>query len=103
MDERVAKIERELGAMNASLAAIVKTLDKMSDIHVDTRLLEERWQSMDQELVESFARIHKRVDDVQARLDEEAKNRIWAMRVFIGAIITAVASFIIKGGLFNGL
>lgn len=92
MEVRIAKIEKELALMSSSLGMISKILEKMSNVPTDTRVIEEKLIYMDKELQESFARVHKRID-------EEAQTRIWLTRVIIGGLLIAGVSFIVKGGL----
>lgn len=92
VEVRIAKIERELALMSSSLEMISKILEKMSNVPTDTRVLEEKLTYMDKELQESFARVHKRID-------EEANMRVWVTRIILGGILMAAVSFIIKGGL----
>lgn len=78
--------------MSSSLTSISKALDKISEVHLDTKVLELRLENMDRDLRESFERVHKRID-------EEASARMWATRVVIGGFLLALVSFVLKGGL----
>ncbi len=92
MEIRIAKMEKELGIMSASLLSISKALDKISEVHLDTKLLEEKMAHLDRDLQESFARVHKRID-------QEASARMWATRIIVGGFLAALVSFVFKGGL----
>jgi predicted nucleic acid-binding Zn-ribbon protein len=92
VEQRVAKIEAELAVMSQSLVSIAKTLDKMSSIQIDTRLLEERINHLDKELQESFSRVHNRIE-------EEANARTWATRVVVGGVMVGVLTILFKGGI----
>lgn len=69
--------------MSSSLTSISKTLDRMSDIQTDTRLLEERFNHMDENLRESFERVYKKIE-------EEENARQWVVRVIVGSVLLGV-------------
>lgn len=92
MEVRIAKMEKELGIMSSSLTSISKALDRISEVHLDTKLLEERMIHLDRDLQESFARVHKRID-------EEKHARMWATRIIVGGFLIAVVKFMLTGGL----
>ena len=88
MDDRIASIEKELAVlaatqseMKTALQDINTTLNKMLKLQTDTEVLRQRLDGMDRELVESFKRVHIRVD----KLDETVK---WVSRTIIGTLIT---------------
>ena len=73
-----------------TLSTVAETLDKMSDVQVDTKLLNERLMHMDRDLQESFARVHKRID-------EEAAARRWLTRLAIGTVSAIIITAAVKG------
>lgn len=85
-------METELGVMSNSLTSISKTLDRISEVHLSTKLLEEKFNHLDKELLESFERVHKRID-------EEANARMWGTRLIIGTLLVGAVSFVVRGGL----
>ena len=92
MEQRIIKMEKEMAIMSTSLVSVSKSLERMSDVHVDTRLLDERLAHMDRDLKESFERVHKRIDEESA-----ARNRVaW---LIISGFIVALVGLVIKGGL----
>lgn len=94
MEVRIAKMEKELGIMSASLTSISKALDRISEVHMDTKLLESKLMNLDRDLQESFIRVHKRID-------EEKNARVWATRIIVGGFLLALTKFMLTGGLVN--
>ncbi len=99
MEIRIAKMEKEIALMaqtqeqmSESLKSIADTLEKISGVQFDTKLLEERMQHLDRDLVESFTRVHKRIDELE-------KTRNLLVKIIVGGFITALVGFIVKGGL----
>lgn len=99
MELRITKIEQEIALMahtqklmSDSLKTISVTLERISVVQLDTKLLEEKFGHLDKDLRESFERVHKRIDSVESTIS-------WVSRIIIGALITAIIAFIIKGGM----
>jgi len=96
MEARIIKIEQELAimahtqqTMSDSLSAIASTLEKMSEIQLDTKLLEERYLHLDRDLQESFIRVHKRID-------AEKDARVWTAKTVVAALVVIVTEFVIR-------
>ena len=92
MEVRIAKMEKELAIMSNSLTSISRTLDKMSDIQTENRLLEEKYIHLDENLKESFVRVHNRQDKI-----ENTTN--WLIRILVGTVTVAVLKFTLIGGI----
>lgn len=92
MEVRIAKMEKELGIMSASLTSISKALDRMSEVHLNNKLLEAKIENMHREIEEFATRVDKRID-------EEKNARIWATRIVVGGFLIGLVKFIISGGL----
>ncbi len=99
MEVRIAKMEKEIALMgqtqqqmSQSLKSIAHTLEKISEVQLDTKLLEERMQHLDRDLVESFQRVHKRVDELE-------KSRNLIIKIVVGGFISALVTFVIQGGI----
>lgn len=110
MEDRITQIEKDLSLMNHnqkgmsdSLKSIARSSSKIVEIHVDTKLLEERLMNLNENLKESFERIHHRIDEQQQKIDDEIENRrktnAWIVKIFGAGLIGAFVTFIIKGGL----
>lgn len=89
MEARITKMERDFALMSQTLTSIALTLEKMSNVQVDTRLLEERQSHLDRDLQESFTRVHKRID-------AERDARIWTGRTVIAAIVVGMTEFVFR-------
>ena len=99
MEIRIAKMEQEIALMaqtqeqmSQSLKSIATTLEKISGVQLDTKLLEERMQHLDRDLVESFTRVHKRIEEVE-------KSRNLLIKVIVVGFLSALVGFAFKGGL----
>lgn len=99
MELRIAKMEQEIAIMahtqkimSESLRSIAKTLERISEMQLDTKLLEEKFSHLNSDLQESFSRVHKRVDSLEATIT-------WVTRIIVGTLITGIIAFIIKGGI----
>ena len=92
MEIRLNKVEKDVALITHSLHSIAETLEKMGDVQIDTKILEEKFLHLDKELQESFARVH-------ARLDKQEAITNWVARLVIGGIIVALLTFITTGGL----
>ena len=72
MEDRINQIEKDLSNMaqtqsymNTSLNKIANTLDKISDMYLETKLLQQKVEGMDHELRESFNRYDRRVTKIE--------------------------------------
>lgn len=72
MEDRINQIEKDLSNMaqtqsymNTSLNKIANTLDKISDMYLETKLLQQKVEAMDHELRESFNRYDRRVTKIE--------------------------------------
>lgn len=92
MEVRISKIEKEVALITQSLGSIAATLERISNVQTDTKLLEEKFLHLDKELQESFDRVHK-------RLDKREAMDTWLIRVVFGGLIMALTTYIVKGGL----
>jgi len=93
-EQRLSKIEKDMAVVSESLLHISTTLEKMSDVHLDNKLLSGRFASMDRELADSFKRIHKRMDDVEKHMDQDKADRRAEKLVFLGFALSVVGLFI---------
>lgn len=110
MEERITKLEKEISimahthqAMNESLRKIAAALEQNGEWHMDTKLLEERLHHLDDNLRESFSRVHNRIDAINKKMEKDAEKRAktldWAVMIVIGGLLSALVTFIVKGGL----
>jgi len=94
VEARLSKIEKDMAVVSETLQHVSTTIDKMSDLHLDTRLLAERLSSMDRELVDSFKRIYHEVDDVKEQAKQEKADRRQEKLIFLGFALSVVGLFI---------
>ena len=89
MEARISKIEQDMALMSQATQNISKTLDKMSEMYTDGKVLDAKVESMDKELVASFNRINKRIDI-------ESESRRWITRVTLLGLSGIVMDFIYR-------
>lgn len=90
MEIRINKVEKDVALITQSLHSIAETLEKMGDVQIDTKILEEKFLHLDKELQESFSRVHTRLDKQEAVTN-------WVARLVIGGIIVALMTFMTTG------
>lgn len=94
MEQRLSKIERDMAVVSETLQHVSTTIDKMSDLHLDTRLLAERFSSMDRELVDSFKRIYKEINEVRETTKQDRADRRQERLVFLAFALSVVGLFL---------
>lgn len=103
-EDRINKIEKDLAiigvnqqSMSQSLEKISISLEKISDTHTDVKLLTQKFNSMDREIGEAFARKDKRIDKIEL---ENKETRAIIARIawlFIAPTVAAVIGLVLKG------
>lgn len=95
MEDRINKIEKDLALMSQtqrlmsdSLSEISSTLKQISKVTTDYNVLEQRVQFMDKELTESFQRVHKRLD----RIDAIHTKIIW---LILTPVVVAIIGLVV--------
>lgn len=94
MEARLSKIERDMAVVSETLQHVSTTIDKMSDLHLDTRLLAERFSSMDRELVDSFKRIYHEINEIREQSKQDRADRKQEKLVFLAFALSVVGLFI---------
>ena len=103
-EERINKIEKDLAiigvtqtSMSQSLEKISVSLEKISNTHTEVRLLTQKFNSMDKEIGEAFARKDKRIDKVELEVKETRAILARIAWLFIAPTVAAVIGLVIKG------
>jgi len=98
-DDKVASLEIEIKIMantqkqmSLTLEKMAKSLDSMNSFYTDLKLVQEKQQSLDRELSESFKRVHVRQDKTDATFTKLA----WLV---ITPIVLALIGTYMKGGI----
>ena len=96
-DDRLRKLETKVEimthtqkTMGETLERIAKSFERMNAFYTEAKLLEEKYNSMDRELRESFKRVHTRQD----KFDAIISRIVW---MAITPIILAVIGTYVKG------
>ena len=74
MEARIAKIEREMALISQATQNIAKTLDRMSEMYSDGKVLETKVEAMDKEMTSHF----KTIND---RINIESESRRWLTKM----------------------
>lgn len=93
-EQRLTKIEKDMAVVSEVLQHVSTTIEKMSDLHLDTRILAERFSSMDRELIDSFKRIYRELDKLQKERDVDRTERKTEKLVFLTFALSVVGLFI---------
>lgn len=93
-EQRLTKIEKDMAVVSEVLQHVSTTIEKMSDLHLDTRILAERFSSMDRELVDSFKRIYRELDKVSKERESDRLERKTEKLVFLTFALSVVGLFI---------
>ena len=88
MEARISKIEKDMALISQATQSISKTLDRMSDMYADGKVLEAKVEIMDKELIDSFARINEKID-------KNAKDRDWLIKIILTAVVVGVLNLVI--------
>lgn len=81
MEARLSKIEKDMAVMSEAMQHVATTLDRMTDVHVETKLVAERVASMDRELMDSFKRVDREIKDIK-------DARKWERSTLLGVVIS---------------
>jgi hypothetical protein len=102
MDDKIAKIEQEQALlrqvqvqMGDTLSDISTLLKELMKVDTHTKLVDSKLSSLDRELKDSFQRVHKRIDSIDA-------TRTWITRLVFGIIIVTVMGIAMKQKITGG-
>jgi len=94
MEERINRIEKELAlmaqtqkSMQESLKKISATLDILVQVQTDTKLHAQKINTMDIEIKESFKRVYKRIEKLEAADS-------WVAKTIIGAFLSGAIALV---------
>ena len=94
LEQRLTKIEKDMAVVSEVLQHVSTTIEKMSDLHLDTRILAERFSSMDRELIDSFKRVYYEIKDIKKTRDKDITDRKTEKLVFLTFALSVVGLFI---------
>ena len=106
MEQRISKIEQELAimattqrSMKTALEDIASTLKELLSLQADTRVMQNRINTIDSETREAFKRVYKQhekdLTNIDRRLTKIENIMLWAVRsVFAGIVV--LASYILQ-------
>lgn len=89
MEQRLTKIEKDMAVMSEAMQHVATSLDKMTDVHIETKVIAGRIASMDRELIDSFKRVDREIKEIK-------DQRKWERSVLTGAVVSIVLLIIDK-------
>lgn len=89
MEQRLTQIEKDMAVMSEAMQHVATSLDKMTDVHIETKVIAGRIASMDRELMDSFKRVDREIKEIK-------DQRKWERSVLTGAVVSIVLLIIDK-------
>ena len=89
LEIRINIMDNKLTRIEANLNTVVKTLDKIDNISTDVKVLEQKVEIMDKELIESFDRINDKIN-------KSTKDRDWIIKIMVSSVLVGILSLVVK-------